>query len=145
MTDEPAVLEVTGVLNLDFEIHAWASMATGCVLADSWHTPPTRGTVRSRLWLSSIPTPALWRKTGSPISPVAAQTDFRANLFAKASRHGTRFYASHFCPNADSGCLVYMEHPDPVNTKARDLMGLFSRNVAIGFESVLPQKETEKL
>ena len=75
--------------------------------------------------------------------PVAVQTAIRESLSAKASRHGERFYAGYFCTKAGSESLIYMEFPDPINTQARELLELFSRNVAITYDSLLLREETE--
>jgi response regulator RpfG family c-di-GMP phosphodiesterase len=75
--------------------------------------------------------------------PAAVQTAIRESLSAKASRHGERFYAGYFCTKAGSESLIYMEFPDPINTQARELLELFSRNVAITYDSLLLREETE--
>lgn len=75
--------------------------------------------------------------------PGAVQTAIREALQSKASHHGERYYAGYFCTKAGSESLIYMEFPEAITQQARELLELFSRNVAITYDSLLSRDETE--
>lgn len=75
--------------------------------------------------------------------PQEVQTAIRDSLAAKTSRYGERYYAGYFCTKAGSESLIYMKFPEPVSEQARELLELFSRNVAITYDSLLLRDETE--
>jgi len=76
--------------------------------------------------------------------PDPVQTAIRESLLTKASHHGNLYYAGYFCTKAGSESLIYMEFPEPINAHARELLELFSRNVAITYDSLLSRDETER-
>ena len=75
--------------------------------------------------------------------PPAVQAAIKRSLAEKASHHGERYYAGYFCTKAGSESLIYMEFPEAITEQAQELLELFSRNVAITYDSLLLRDETE--
>lgn len=75
--------------------------------------------------------------------PPGVQTAIQQSLATKVSQHGERHYAGYFCTKAGSESLIYMEFPERITEQARELLELFSRNVAITYDSLLLRDETE--
>ncbi len=64
-------------------------------------------------------------------------------LTEKASHHGDKHYAGYFRTKAGSESLIYMVFPEPVNDSARELLELFSRNVAITYDGLLLREDIQ--
>ncbi|CAM8664230.1 COG3437 Response regulator containing a CheY-like receiver domain and an HD-GYP domain [Comamonadaceae bacterium] len=75
--------------------------------------------------------------------PEVVKTAILQSLGEKVSRHGERYYAGYFRTKAGSESLIYMEFPEPITNQARELLELFSRNVASTYDSLLLREETQ--
>lgn len=75
--------------------------------------------------------------------PTAVQDAIRRALHEKTSHHGERYYAGYFQTKAGSESLIYMEFAEAVSEQARELLELFSRNVAITYDGLLLREDTE--
>jgi response regulator RpfG family c-di-GMP phosphodiesterase len=75
--------------------------------------------------------------------PEAVRNAILQSLGEKVSRHGERFYAGYFKTKAGSESLIYMEFPEPITDQARELLELFSRNVASTYDGLLLREETQ--
>lgn len=64
-------------------------------------------------------------------------------LAEKTSHHGDKHYAGYFRTKAGSESLIYMVFPEPVNDSARELLELFSRNVAITYDGLLLREDIQ--
>jgi response regulator RpfG family c-di-GMP phosphodiesterase len=61
----------------------------------------------------------------------------------KVSHHGERYYAGYFQTKAGSESMIYMQFPEAVHDAARELLEIFSSNVAITYDGLLLQEDTE--
>ena len=82
--------------------------------------------------------------TGEEVSslPAEVQAALKRTLDDKAGDHGPHHYAGYFCTSAGSENVIYMTFVDPINTEARDLLEIFSRNVAVAYDSLLLREDT---
>ncbi|OYU43349.1 MAG: phosphodiesterase [Burkholderiales bacterium PBB4] len=62
----------------------------------------------------------------------------------KTSHHADGFYAGYFKTKAGSESIIYMSFPEPINQNARELLELFSRNVAITYDGLLLRDDLEQ-
>jgi response regulator RpfG family c-di-GMP phosphodiesterase len=69
--------------------------------------------------------------------PAQVQDAIRVALHDKVSHHADSFYAGYFKTQAGSESIIYMAFPDPISQQARELLELFSRNVAITYDNLL--------
>lgn len=65
-------------------------------------------------------------------------------LAAKAGHCGERLYVSYFKTCIGSESIIYMEFPESINQEARELLEIFSRNVAIAYDTLLQREDTER-
>lgn len=75
--------------------------------------------------------------------PQEVQDAITQSLREKTSRHGEHFYAGYFETRAGSESTIYMAFPEPIDTNARELLELFSRNVAVTYDGLLLRDEME--
>ena len=75
--------------------------------------------------------------------PQGVQTAITRALAEKVSHRGERYYAGYFKTKAGSESLIYMEFAEAVSEQARELLELFSRNVAITYDGLLLRDDTE--
>lgn len=76
--------------------------------------------------------------------PAQVQAAIRAALQDKVSHHADSFYAGYFKTQAGSESIIYMAFPEPINQHARELLELFSRNVAITYDGLLLRDDLEQ-
>ncbi len=76
--------------------------------------------------------------------PVEVRTALQKALRDKVSQHEDSFYAGYFKTNAGSESIIYMAFPEPINQHARELLELFSRNVAITYDGLLLRDDLEQ-
>jgi response regulator RpfG family c-di-GMP phosphodiesterase len=62
----------------------------------------------------------------------------------KTSHYEDGFYAGYFKTKAGSESIIYMSFPEPINQNARELLELFSRNVAITYDGLLLRDDLEE-
>ena len=65
-------------------------------------------------------------------------------LTQKSGHYEERLYVGYFRTNAGSESIIYMEFPEPISTTAQELLEIFSRNVAIAYDTLLEREDTEK-
>ena len=65
-------------------------------------------------------------------------------LKEKTSHSDDSFYAGYFKTKAGSESVIYMSFPEPINQNARELLELFSRNVAITYDGLLLRDDLEE-
>lgn len=75
--------------------------------------------------------------------PAEVQDALQRVLQEKSSHHGVRHYAGYFRTKAGSESMIYMVFPEPVNDGARELLEIFSRNVAITYDALLLREDIE--
>jgi len=75
--------------------------------------------------------------------PAAVQAALKRTLQEKRSHHGERYYAGYFRTKAGSESMIYMEFADPIQDNARELLEIFSSNVAITYDGLLLRESTE--
>jgi response regulator RpfG family c-di-GMP phosphodiesterase len=75
--------------------------------------------------------------------PDGVQVAIKRAFQDKATHHGERHYAGYFRTKAGSESLIYMEFAEPVNDQARELLEIFSRNVAGTYDTLLLREETD--
>ena len=76
--------------------------------------------------------------------PIQVQTAIRDALRDKVSHHADRFYAGYFKTQTGSESIIYMAFPEPINQPARELLELFSRNVAMTYDGLLLRDDLEQ-
>jgi response regulator RpfG family c-di-GMP phosphodiesterase len=76
--------------------------------------------------------------------PNEVQATIRHALRDKVSHHADSFYAGYFKTQAGSESIIYMVFPEPINQHARELLELFSRNVAITYDGLLLRDDLEQ-
>jgi response regulator RpfG family c-di-GMP phosphodiesterase len=59
----------------------------------------------------------------------------------KMSHHGERHYAGYYLTQAGSESMIYMVFPEPISDAARELLELFSCNVAVTYDNLLMREE----
>jgi len=74
--------------------------------------------------------------------PAEVQLALRRTLSEKASHHGDQYYAGYFCTQSGSESTIYMAFPEPIHEAARELLEVFSRNVAIAYDGLLLREDT---
>lgn len=75
--------------------------------------------------------------------PEEVQAVLKRTLHEKAGHHGPRHYTGYFRTNAGSESVIYMTFSDPITEEALDLLEIFSRNVAIAYDSLLLREDTQ--
>jgi response regulator RpfG family c-di-GMP phosphodiesterase len=75
--------------------------------------------------------------------PPEVQEALNRALHDKESHHGERYYAGYFQTKAGSESMIYMQFPEAVHDSARELLEIFSSNVAITYDGLLQQEDTE--
>ncbi len=76
--------------------------------------------------------------------PVEVRTALQQALKDKVSHHADRSYVGYFKTNAGSESIIYMAFPEPISHQARELLELFSRNVAITYDGLLLHDDLEQ-
>lgn len=76
--------------------------------------------------------------------PAEVQSAIQHALREKISHHADGFYAGYFKTQAGSESIIYMAFPEPINQSARELLELFSRNVAITYDGLLLRDDLEQ-
>lgn len=76
--------------------------------------------------------------------PREVQDALQRTLREKRSHHGEYYYAGYFRTKAGSESMIYMQFPDPINDTARELLEIFSSNVAISYDALLLRENTER-
>lgn len=76
--------------------------------------------------------------------PHGVKEALQTALKEKASCHDDSFYAGYFKTKAGSESVIYMSFPEPINQNARELLELFSRNVAITYDGLLLRDDLEE-
>jgi len=76
--------------------------------------------------------------------PVQVQEAFQRAMQEKTSHYGQLHYAGYFRTKAGSESMIYMEFPEPASEAARELLEIFSSNVAITYDGLLLQEENER-
>jgi len=66
-------------------------------------------------------------------------------LAQKAGHHEDQLYVGYFRTSAGSESIIYMEFPEPISQSAQELLEIFSRNVAIAYDTLLEREDTEKV
>jgi len=75
--------------------------------------------------------------------PRDVQDALKRTLREKVGHHGERHYAGYFRTKAGSESMIYMVFPEPIKDSARELLEMFSSNVAITYDSLLLRESTE--
>ncbi len=75
--------------------------------------------------------------------PPEVQVALHRTLREKLSHHGEYYYAGYFRTKAGSESMIYMQFPEPINDMARELLEIFSSNVAISYDALLLRADTE--
>ncbi|MBC7917328.1 MAG: DUF3369 domain-containing protein, partial [Rhodoferax sp.] len=76
--------------------------------------------------------------------PAEVQVALQRTLLEKISHHGEYYYAGYFRTKAGSESMIYMQFPEPINDMARELLEIFSSNVAISYDALLLRADTER-
>ena len=76
--------------------------------------------------------------------PSEVQAALKRTMDSKVGDYSAHHYAGYFCTGAGSESVIYMTFVDPINAEARDLLEIFSRNVAIAYDSLLLREDTTK-
>ena len=76
--------------------------------------------------------------------PAEVHAAIHLALRDKASHHADSFYAGYFKTQAGSESIIYMAFPEPINQPARELLELFSRNVAMTYDGLLLRDDLEQ-
>ena len=76
--------------------------------------------------------------------PVHVQEAMQRVLSSKSSHYGERHYAGYFRTKAGSESMIYMEFPEAISAQARELLEIFSSNVAITYDGLLQREENDK-
>lgn len=75
--------------------------------------------------------------------PAEVRDALRQVLVEKKGHHGDRHYAGYFRTKAGNENMIYMVFPEPVDDSARELLEIFSRNVAITYDGLLLREDKE--
>lgn len=75
--------------------------------------------------------------------PVEVQIALKRTLNEKTSHHGDQYYAGYFRTQSGSESTIYMSFPESINEAARELLEVFSKNVAIAYDGLLLREDTE--
>ncbi|APW42262.1 DUF3369 domain-containing protein [Rhodoferax saidenbachensis] len=75
--------------------------------------------------------------------PQDVQDALKRTLKEKVGHHGDLHYAGYFRTKAGSESMIYMVFPEPIKDSARELLEMFSSNVAITYDSLLLRESTE--
>ncbi|MDT8990937.1 DUF3369 domain-containing protein [Curvibacter sp. APW13] len=65
-------------------------------------------------------------------------------LARKSGHYGDKVYVGYFRTNVGSENIIYMEFPENIGAAARELLEIFSHNVAIAYDTLLLHEDTEK-
>ncbi len=76
--------------------------------------------------------------------PADVQDALKRTLKEKTGHHGDRYYAGYFRTKAGSESMIYMVFPEPIKDSARELLEMFSSNVAITYDGLLLRESTEE-
>ena len=76
--------------------------------------------------------------------PSDVQNAIRETLLNKVSHYAEDSYVGYFKTQAGSESIIYMAFPEPINPSARELLELFSRNVAITYDGLLLRDDLEQ-
>jgi len=76
--------------------------------------------------------------------PSDVQTVLHETLNARESRHGNQHYAGYFRTKAGSESVIYMKLSEPIADDARELLEIFSSNLAIAYDGLLLHKGTQR-
>lgn len=76
--------------------------------------------------------------------PTEVQVAIHRALHDKTSQHADSFYAGYFRTQAGSESIIYMSFPEAISQSARELLELFSRNVAITYDGLLLRDDLEQ-
>jgi response regulator RpfG family c-di-GMP phosphodiesterase len=74
--------------------------------------------------------------------PTEVRAAMNRVLREHTSHYGDKHYAGYFKTNAGSESMIYMVFPEPVNSQARELLEIFSQNVAITYDGLLQREDT---
>ena len=74
--------------------------------------------------------------------PADVQSALKQTLNQKTGDYSEHHYSGYFRTGAGSESVIYMTFVDPINAEARDLLEIFSRNVAIAYDSLLLREDT---
>lgn len=75
--------------------------------------------------------------------PDAVRKAFHWALTEKASHHGERDFLGYYRTRSGNENTIYMVFPQPISDSARELLEIFSKNVAMTFDSLLMREEIE--
>jgi response regulator RpfG family c-di-GMP phosphodiesterase len=76
--------------------------------------------------------------------PPEVRDALHRTLKEKHSHHGEYYYAGYFRTKAGSESMIYMQFPEPINDMARELLEIFSGNVAISYDALLLRADTAR-
>ncbi len=75
--------------------------------------------------------------------PAEVKEALQRTLKEKRGHYGERYYAGYFRTKAGSESMIYMAFPEPIKDSARELLEMFSSNVAITYDGLLLREDTE--
>jgi len=75
--------------------------------------------------------------------PAPVREAFVRCMAEQADHYGPLYYACYYRTRDGNESLLYMSFSEPVADEERELLGLFSANVAITYESLLAREESE--
>ncbi|SFV10755.1 HD domain-containing phosphohydrolase [Pseudoduganella namucuonensis] len=73
--------------------------------------------------------------------PLPVRQAFIRCMRERRDHHGDRHYACYYRTREDNECLLYMAFSEPIGEEERELLGMFSANVAITYEKLLQREE----
>ena len=85
--------------------------------------------------------------TGDDINnlPSDVQAAIKRTLADKLGHHGPHHYAGYFCTESGTESVIYMTFHDAINDEARELLDIFSRNMAMAYECMLLREGTKNV
>jgi response regulator RpfG family c-di-GMP phosphodiesterase len=75
--------------------------------------------------------------------PAAVRDAFLRCMAEQADHYGPLYYACYYRTRDGNESLLYMSFNDPLGDQERELLGLFSANVAITYERLLEREELD--
>lgn len=66
------------------------------------------------------------------------------SMETRMEHHGARYFCGYYKTTGGSESVIYMQFANEITTDARELLGLFSSNVAITYEGLLIREEVER-
>ena len=69
----------------------------------------------------------------------------KRTLADKLGHHGPHHYAGYFCTESGTESVIYMTFHDAINDEARELLDIFSRNMAMAYECMLLRESTKNV